>query len=87
MPEKPRYPSLPVPQEPLFQSGIHVGYRVSVKLQKAETMHEAAVEVITGAEQAATLAAGSIEDFTTWVRTQVEANELVAKANAALDAV
>ena len=87
MPEKPRYPSLPVPQEPLFQNGIHVGYRVSVKLQKAETVHEEGVDAITGAEQAATLAAGSIEDFTAWARAQVEANDLVAKANAALDAV
>lgn len=87
MPENPRYPSVPVAQTPIFENGIHVGYRVAMKLQKAETTHEEAVDVIIGAEQAAALAAGSVEAFTAWASAQVDANDLVAKANAALDAL
>lgn len=88
MPETPRYPTLPTLQELVFDSaGVHVGYRVAVKLQKGTTVHEEAEDVVVGAAQAADLAAGSIEAFTAWNKAQVEALDLVAKANAALDAL
>lgn len=87
MAENPKYLSLPVAQEPLLDNGLHVGYRVAVRLIKGEVEHEEAVDVVTGAEQAATLAEGEIGAFTLWVKAQIDANDLVAKANAALDAL
>lgn len=72
---------------PILDNGLHVGYRVAVRLVKGEIAHEEAVDVVTGAEQAATLAGGTIEAFTAWVSAQVDAHDLVAKANTALDAV
>ena len=88
MAETPRYIPIPAAQPPIFdENGIHVGYTVAVALQKGTTAHEEAVDVITGAEQAAALAAGSIEAFTAWNKAQVEEHDLVAKANAVLDGV
>lgn len=87
MPEDPRYEPVPASQEHIYDDGIHVGYRVALKFKKGETVHEEAVDVVVGAAQAATLANGSSVAFTTWQFGQVEAHNLVAKANEALDAL
>ena len=87
MAETPRYPSLPAEQGIVLDAGVHVGYRVAIKMQKGSTVHEEAVDVIVGPEQAAALAGGTMEAFTAWNQQQLVAYDLVAKANAALDAV
>jgi hypothetical protein len=86
MPENPRYAPMPVEQPLLFDAnGIHVGYTVAVKLKKGEIEHTESVDVVVGAEAAAQLAAGDMTAYTTWNKSQVDAHDLIAKANAALD--
>lgn len=88
MSERPRYVSVPTRQAPITDaSGVHVGYRVAVTLQKGEHTHEEAVDVVVGPEEAARLAAALDDEFTAWNRAQVEAHDLIGKANAALDAL
>lgn len=88
MSENPRYTPLPVAQPPVFDdSGLHVGYKVSVRLQKAGYTHTESVDVIVGAEEAARLSAASLSEFTAWNKAQVEKYDLVVKANKALDEV
>lgn len=87
MAENPRYIPVSAGQPPIFdESGMHVGYTVAVTLQKGETRHTQRVDVIVGADEAARLASGTIEEFTAWNKARVIENDLVAKANAALDA-
>jgi hypothetical protein len=88
MAETPRYAPLPAAQPPIFDdNGVHVGYTVAVRLQKGETTHTESVDVIVGAEEAARIAAAPVSEFTAWNKAQVEEHDLVAKANAALDAL
>jgi hypothetical protein len=84
--QAPRFLSLPFPNTPVLQNGQHVGFAVGVTLaHEAETVTES-VEVICGPEQAAALSTGPIADFTTWSRQAIIDHDLVAKANAAMDA-
>jgi hypothetical protein len=86
MAETPRYLSLPFPNSPVIQDGIHTGFTVGVTLTyEGQTVTEA-VEVICGADEAAALLAGPIEAFTTWSHQAVVDHDLVAKANVAMDA-
>ena len=86
MAETPRYLSLPFANAPVFQEGQHVGFTVGVTLtHEGESVTEA-VEVICGAEQAAALSTGPIEAYTAWSRQALIDHDLVAKANAAMDA-
>jgi hypothetical protein len=86
MAETPRYLSLPFPNSPVIQDGLHVGFTVGVTLiHDGQTVTEA-VEVICGPEQAAALTAGPIEAYTAWSRQGLIDHDLVAKANAAMDA-
>ena len=86
MAETPRYLSLPFPNSPVIQNGIHVGFIVGVTLtHEGQTVTEA-VDVICGAEQAAALTTGPIEAYTAWSRKALIDHDLVAKANAAMDA-
>ena len=87
MPENPRYTPLPAAQPSIFDdNGVHVGYTVAVTLQKGEVSHTESVDVLVGAEEAARLAS-DLTEFTAWNKAQVDAHDLIAKANAALDAV
>ena len=86
MAETPRYLSLPFANAPVFQDGQHVGFTVGVTLtHEGESVTES-VEVICGAEQAAALTTGPIEAYTAWSRQALIDHDLVAKANAAMDA-
>ena len=86
MAETPRYLSLPFANGPVMQDGIHVGFTVGVTLtHEGQTVTEA-VEVICGANQAAALTTGLIEAYTAWSRQALIDHDLVAKANAAMDA-
>lgn len=86
MAETPRYLSLPFANTPVLQDGQHVGFTVGVTLtHDGQTVTET-VEVICGAEQAATLTTGPIEAYTAWSRQALIDHDLVAKANAAMDA-
>ena len=86
MAETPRYLSLPFPNSPVIQDGVHIGFTVGVTLtHEGESVTES-VEVICGAEQAAALTTGPIEAYTAWSRQALIDHDLVAKANAAMDA-
>lgn len=86
MAETPRYLSLPFANSPVIQDGIHVGFTVGVTLtHDGETVTQA-VDVICGADQAAALTTGLIEAYTVWSRQALIDHDLVAKANAAMDA-
>ena len=86
MTETPRYLSLPFANSPVIQDGIHVGFTVGVTLtHDGQTVTEA-VEVICGPEQAAALTTGPIDAYTAWSRQALIDHELVARANAAMDA-
>lgn len=88
MPENPKYTSVSASQKPVFDgNGVHVGYTVAVAFQKGETKHTESIDVIVGADEAARLAAAPVSEFTAWNKQQVDAHDLVAKANAALDSV
>ena len=86
MAETPRYLSLPFPNSPVIQDDVHIGFTVGVTLtHEGESVTES-VEVICGAEQAAALTTGPIEAYTAWSRQALIDHDLVAKANAAMDA-
>ena len=83
-----RYLSAPTKQEKLLdENGVHVGYRIAYGLQKGEVTHTERVEVITGQEEAERLASSGSDYFTQWYVAQVDQHGLIAKANAALDAI
>ena len=86
MAEMPRYLSLPFPNSPVIQDGVHVGFTVGVTLVQDSQRVTETIDVICGADQAAALLAGPIEAFTTWSHRAVVDHDLVAKANAAMDA-
>lgn len=86
MAETPRYLSLPFANAPVLQNGQHVGFTVGVTLTHEGQSVTEAVEVICGAEQATALTTGPIEAYTAWSRQALIDHDLVAKANAALDA-
>ena len=86
MTETPRYLSLPFANTPVLQDGQHIGFTVGVTLtHDGQTVTES-VDVICGAEQAAALTTGPIEAYTAWSRQALINHDLVAKANAAMDA-
>ena len=87
MAETPRYLSLPFPNGPVIEDGQHLGFTVGVTLTHDGQSVTEAVDVICGAEQAAALLAGPIEAFTAWSRQALIDHDLVARANAAMDAV
>lgn len=79
---------MPAAQPAIFdENGDHVGYTVTVTLQKGQTKHSESVDVIVGAEEAARIASAPIEEFTSWNKAQVDNADLVAKANQALDEI
>lgn len=86
MAETPRYLSLPFPNSPVIQNGIHVGFTVGVTLTHDGQTVTQSVDVICGPEQAAALTNGPIEAYTAWSRQALIDHDLVAKANAAMDA-
>ena len=86
MAETPRYLSLPFANAPVFQDGQHVGFTVGVTLTHEGEIVTEAVEVICGPEQAAALSTGPIEAYTAWSRQALIDHDLVAKANAAMNA-
>ena len=86
MAETPRYLSLPFANSPVIQDGIHVGFTVGVTLTHDGLTVTETVEVICGADQAAALTTGPIEAYTAWSRQALIDHDLVAKANAAMDA-
>lgn len=86
MAEMPRYLSLPFPNSPVIQDGIHMGFTVGVTLTYEDHTVTESVEVICGADEAAALLAGPIEAFTTWSHQAVVDHDLVAKANVAMAA-
>lgn len=86
LPQAPRYLSLPFANTPVLQNGQHVGFTVGVTLSHDGQAVTESIDMICGAEQAAVLTTGSIADFTAWSRQALIAHNLVAKANAALDA-
>jgi hypothetical protein len=86
MAETPRYLSLPFANSPVIQDGIHVGFIVGVTLTHDGQTVTQSVEVICGAEQAVALTTGPIEAYTAWSRQALIDHDLVAKANAAMDA-
>jgi 2,4-dienoyl-CoA reductase-like NADH-dependent reductase (Old Yellow Enzyme family) len=84
--QAPRFLSLPFANTPIIADGQHVGFTVGMTLtHEAETVTES-VEVICGPEQAAALSTAPIADFTSWSRQAIIDHDLVAKANAAMDA-
>ena len=86
MAETPRYLSLPFANTPVLQDGQHIGFTVGVTLtHDGQTVTES-VDVICGADEAAALTAGPIEAYTAWSRQALIDHDLVAKANAAMDA-
>lgn len=86
MAETPRYLSLPFANAPVVQDGQHVGFTVGVTLTHEGQTVTQAVDVICGADQAAVLTTGPIEAYTAWSRQALIDHDLVAKANAAMDA-
>ena len=86
MAETPRYLSLPFANTPVVQDGQHVGFTVGVTLTHEGQTVTQAVDVICGADQAAALTTGPIEAYTAWSRQALIDHDLVAKANAAMDA-
>jgi hypothetical protein len=86
MAETPRYLSLPFANAPVFQDGRHVGFTVGVTLTHEGEIVTEAVEVICGPEQAASLSTGPIAAYTAWSRQALIDHDLVAKANAAMNA-
>jgi len=86
LPQAPRYLSLPFANRPILQDGQHVGFTVGVTLSHDGQTVTEAVDVICGAEQAAALTTGSIAEFTAWSRQALIDHNLVATANAAMDA-
>ena len=86
MAETPRYLSLPFANSPVIQDGIHVGFTVGVTLTHEGQSVTEAVDVICGAEHAAALTTGAIKAYTAWSRQALIDHDLVAKANAAMDA-
>ena len=86
LPHAPRYLSLPFANTPVLQDGQHVGFTVGVTLSHDGQTVTESVDVICGEEQAAALTTGSIADFTAWSRQAIIDHDLVAKANATMDA-
>jgi len=86
MAETPRYLSLPFANSPVIEDGVHVGFSVGVTLTHDSQTATETVDVICGPEQAAALATGPIEAYTAWSRQALIDHDLVAKANAAMDA-
>ena len=86
LPQAPRYLSLPFANTPVLQDGQHVGFTVGVTLSHDGQTVTESIDVICGAEQAAALTTGSIAAFTAWSRQALIDHNLVATANAALDA-
>ena len=86
MAETPRYLSLPFANSPVIQDGIHVGFTVGVTLTHDGQSVTESVDAICGRDQAAALTTGPIEDYTAWSRQALIEHDLVAKANAAMDA-
>ena len=86
MAETPRYLSLPFPNSPVILDGIHVGFTVGVTLTHDGQTVTQSVDVICGAEQAAALSTGPIAAYTAWSRKALIDHDLVAKANAAMNA-
>ena len=86
MAETPRYLSIPFANSPVIQEGVHIGFTVGVTLTHDGHTVTEFVEVICGAEQAAALTTGPIEAYTAWSRQALIDHDLVAKANAAMDA-
>ena len=84
LPQAPRYLSLPFANAPVFAYGQHVGFTVGVTLRHDGQTVTEAVDVICGAERAAALTTGSIEEFTDWSRQALIAHDLVTRANAAM---
>jgi hypothetical protein len=86
LPKAPRYLSLPFANTPIIADGQHVGFTVGVTLtHDGQTVTEA-VDVICGIEQAAALTTGPIEAYTGWSRQALIDHDLVASANAVMDA-
>ena len=85
-PQAPRYLSLPFPNTPVLQDGHHVGFTVGVTLSHDGQTVTEAIDVICGTAQAAVLTTGSIVDFTAWSRQALIEHDLVARANATMDA-
>ena len=86
MAEIPRYLSLPFANAPVFQDGQHAGFTVGVTLTHEGQSVTEAVDVICGAEHAAALTTGAIKAYTAWSRQALIDHDLVAKANAAMNA-
>ena len=86
LPQAPRYLSLPFANTPVLQDGQHVGFTVGVTLSHDGQAVTESIDMICGAEQAAALTTGSIADFTAWSRQALIDHNLVATANAAMDA-
>jgi|GEM_PF-1551530 len=86
LPQAPRYLSLPFANRPILQDGQHVGFTVGVTLSHDGQAVTESIDMICGAEQAAALTTGSIADFTAWSRQALIDHNLVATANAAMDA-
>jgi hypothetical protein len=82
-----KYLGLQTKQEPIFEGGIHVGFKVALKMQKGATIHQETVDVVVGAQKAAELVAGSMEDFTAWVFQQILDHSLVEKSYEVLDPI
>ena len=86
MAESPKYLSLPFYNAPILQDGVAVGFVVGVTLtHDGQTVTEQA-EAICGPEQAAALLSGSDEAFATWSLSMLRQHNLVARANAAMEA-
>jgi len=84
--QQPRYLSLPFPNTPVFEGGVHVGFTVGVTLgHEGQTVTEQ-VNALCGDAQAASLSVGPLEDFTAWSRQMVIDHDLVARANTAMAA-
>ena len=86
LPQAPRYLSLPFANTPVLQDGQHIGFTVGVTLSHDGQTVTESTDVICGAEQAAILTTGSIEEFTAWSRQALIDHDLVATANAGLGA-
>ena len=86
MAETPRYLSLPFANTPILQDDQHVGFTVGVTLSHDGQTVTQAVDVICGTDQAAALTTGPIEAYTAWSRQALIDHDLVARANAAMDA-
>ena len=86
MAETPRYLSRPFANTPILQDGQHVGFTVGVTLTHDSQTVTQSVDVICGPEHAAALTTGPIEAYTAWSRQALINHDLVAKANAAMDA-